>query len=186
MNAQMNRSGHWGPVTATLDWCEVRISFPHRRVSSPFTFLSGKLPVLTLRGGNFQHHFQSLSHLRIDIRRTSVMEGGLANSLSHRIYCSSLCAHHPSFLPPTRYVANHPRLSFQGCALIGLGSFCFHATLLYEAQLADELPMIYLASFLLLVLLESEFGVRPELLIVLFTAMCIGILCITNAYLQHS
>jgi hypothetical protein len=86
------------------------------------------------------------------------MEGGLADSLSHRIYCSSLCAHHPSFLPPTTCVANHPRLSFQGCALIGLGSFCFHATLLYEAQLADELPMIYLASFLLLVLLESEPG----------------------------
>jgi Ceramidase len=91
------------------------------------------------------------------------MEGGLADSLSHRIYGSSLCVHHPSsLLPPTRYVANHSRLSFQGCALIGLGSFCFHATLLYEAQLADELPMIYLASFLLVVLLESEpgFGFR--------------------------
>jgi dihydroceramidase len=46
--------------------------------------------------------------------------------------------------------------------LIGLGSFCFHATLLYEAQLADELPMIYVASFFLAVLLESEpgFGFR--------------------------
>jgi len=58
---------------------------------------------------------------------------------------------------PTRYP-----IGFIGCALIGLGSFCFHATLLYEAQLADELPMIYLASFLLVVLLESEpgFGFR--------------------------
>lgn len=34
----------------------------------------------------------------------------------------------------------------------------FHATLLYEAQLADELPMIYVASFTLAVLLESEPG----------------------------
>jgi Ceramidase len=47
---------------------------------------------------------------------------------------------------------------FQGCALIGLGSFLFHATLLYEAQLADELPMIYVASFQLAILLESEPG----------------------------
>ena len=38
MDAQMNRLGHWGPVTATLDWCEVRMPFSRRRVSSPFTF----------------------------------------------------------------------------------------------------------------------------------------------------
>lgn len=49
-------------------------------------------------------------------------------------------------------------LRLQGCALIGLGSVFFHATLLYEAQLADELPMIYMASFFLAVLLESEPG----------------------------
>ncbi|KAF8257870.1 hypothetical protein EI94DRAFT_1816692 [Lactarius quietus] len=36
---------------------------------------------------------------------------------------------------PTRFL-----IGFAGCALIGLGSFLFHATLLYEAQLADELP----------------------------------------------
>lgn len=49
-------------------------------------------------------------------------------------------------------------LRLQGCALVGLGSIFFHATLLYEAQLADELPMIYVASFFLAVLLESEPG----------------------------
>lgn len=42
--------------------------------------------------------------------------------------------------------------------MVGLGSSSFHATLLYEAQLADELPMIYVASFFLAVLLESEPG----------------------------
>lgn len=49
-------------------------------------------------------------------------------------------------------------MTLQGCALVGLGSTFFHATLLYEAQLADELPMIYVASIFLLVLLESEPG----------------------------
>ena len=30
-----------------------------------------------------------------------------------------------------------------GLALIGCGSFAFHGTLLYNMQMADELPMIY-------------------------------------------
>lgn len=35
----------------------------------------------------------------------------------------------------------------QGFALVGLGSFAFHATLRFGAQLADELPMIYVAAY---------------------------------------
>jgi dihydroceramidase len=59
--------------------------------------------------------------------------------------------------------------------LIGLGSFCFHATLLYEAQLADELPMIYVASLFLAVLLESEpgFGFRSAYSKVLVAAIVV-------------
>ena len=34
----------------------------------------------------------------------------------------------------------------QGIAGIGVGSFLFHATLKYEAQLLDELPMIYTSA----------------------------------------
>jgi dihydroceramidase len=59
--------------------------------------------------------------------------------------------------------------------LIGLGSFCFHATLLYEAQLADELPMIYVASFFLAILLESEpgFGFKSTYSKFLVTSMVV-------------
>lgn len=46
----------------------------------------------------------------------------------------------------------------QGFGLVGIGSFAFHATLLYEAQLADELPMVYVASFTLYLLLDSKPG----------------------------
>jgi hypothetical protein len=88
MDAQMNKSGHWGPVTATLDWCEVRMSFPRRSVSFSLYVSLGQLPVLALRGGNFQHLFQPLLHLHIPVRRTSEFERVLADSLSHRICCS--------------------------------------------------------------------------------------------------
>ncbi|KAF8514763.1 ceramidase-domain-containing protein [Gautieria morchelliformis] len=54
---------------------------------------------------------------------------------------------------PTRYFA-----SFAGFGLVGIGSFAFHATLLYEAQLADELPMIYVCSQSLYVLFETAPG----------------------------
>ncbi|KAG7470569.1 hypothetical protein MATL_G00115230 [Megalops atlanticus] len=33
--------------------------------------------------------------------------------------------------------------AFLGLAAVGVGSWCFHMTLLYEMQLLDELPMIY-------------------------------------------
>jgi len=42
--------------------------------------------------------------------------------------------------------------------LVGLGSFFFHSTLLFEAQLADELPMIYIASLLTITLLDTDPG----------------------------
>jgi dihydroceramidase len=34
----------------------------------------------------------------------------------------------------------------------------FHATLLYEAQLADELPMVYVGSYCCAVLFDSQPG----------------------------
>ena len=63
-------------------------------------------------------------------------------------------------------------LSLQGIALVGLGSFFFHATLLFEAQLADELPMIYVSSVNLFHLFDNQpgFGLksgRSEILLVL-------------------
>ena len=55
---------------------------------------------------------------------------------------------------------------------MGLGSFFFHATLLFEAQLADELPMIYVSSVNLFLLFDNQpgFGLkngRSEILLVL-------------------
>jgi dihydroceramidase len=59
--------------------------------------------------------------------------------------------------------------------LVGIGSFAFHATLLFQAQLADELPMIYVGVMSLWLLFDDQpgFGVktaRTKLLVTLLLA----------------
>ncbi|KAI0059486.1 alkaline phytoceramidase [Artomyces pyxidatus] len=103
----------WGPVTATLDWCEANYQFSQYIAEVANTF-------------------------------SNLFSIAVAVYGARRAIKQSL---------PARYVAG-----FTGFALVGIGSFAFHATLLYEAQLADELPMIYLASYISFVLLETEPG----------------------------
>ena len=52
---------------------------------------------------------------------------------------------------PFRYT-----LTYLGIAFVGIGSLAFHATLLYEAQLLDELPMIYTSLVLSYCILEDS------------------------------
>ncbi|KAJ7597453.1 ceramidase [Mycena floridula] len=54
---------------------------------------------------------------------------------------------------PGRYM-----VGFIGVAIVGIGSFAFHATLLFEAQLADELPMIYVGTMSLWLLFDRMPG----------------------------
>jgi dihydroceramidase len=52
-------------------------------------------------------------------------------------------------------------LAYAGVALVGVGSFFFHATLKYEAQLLDELPMIYTSLLLSYCILETSPQTSP-------------------------
>jgi len=103
----------WGPVTATLDWCEANYQFSRYIAETANTF-SNLATILLAVWGAQQAHGASL---------------------------------------PSRYLAG-----YTGFALVGLGSFIFHATLLYEAQLADELPMIYVAAYCCAVLFDTQPG----------------------------
>jgi dihydroceramidase len=53
------------------------------------------------------------------------------------------------------------RVAFGLLALVGLGSMAFHATLRFEFQLLDELPMLYLVTWMAYLLVET--GPSPRL-----------------------
>ncbi|KAK7465447.1 alkaline ceramidase ydc1 [Stygiomarasmius scandens] len=109
----LSRDGFFGPVTATLDWCEANYQF-------------------------------------------SYYVAEMANSLSNlfTIYFASQgawCVMKERL--PARFL-----VGCIGFLLVGVGSFAFHASLLYEAQLADELPMIYVVSMSLWLLYDYQIG----------------------------
>ncbi|KNE56746.1 hypothetical protein AMAG_02526 [Allomyces macrogynus ATCC 38327] len=103
--------GYWGPVTASIDWCESNYRITHyiaeffNSTSNLFTVVAGISLAMTAR--------------RLQLERRYALIG--------------------FFL-----------------ALVGVGSFMFHGTLLFEAQLLDELPMIYMMLQFLYVILENE------------------------------
>ncbi|KAF9486454.1 alkaline phytoceramidase [Pholiota conissans] len=109
----LQNQGVYGPVTATLDWCELNHQF------SPY----------------IAEMANTISNL---------FTVGLAVCGFREVTLGGL---------PTRY-----GIGYLGVALVGIGSFFFHATLLFEAQLADELPMIYVGSMSLFILFDNQPG----------------------------
>lgn len=70
-------------------------------------------------------------------------------------------------------------IGFIGFAFVGLGSFAFHATLLFHWQLADELPMVYVASIGCWVLYDRSPGFSfnsPRALITLLMTVALDAL----------
>jgi len=58
---------------------------------------------------------------------------------------------------PNRFI-----FGFAGIGVVGIGSFWFHATLKFQAQLADELPMIWVTSTAIWLLFDHDAGFTFE------------------------
>ncbi|KAL0951605.1 hypothetical protein HGRIS_008283 [Hohenbuehelia grisea] len=131
--------GLWGPVTATLDWCEANYQFSYYIAE-------------------WANSFSNISTM-------ALASLGAWTSWRHSL--------------PLRYV-----IGGIGVWLVGLGSFAFHATLLYEAQLADELPMIYVASHSLFLLFDDRpgFDTKNRRSIFLIAALVLFDILFTYSY----
>ncbi|TNM84547.1 hypothetical protein fugu_008725 [Takifugu bimaculatus] len=73
--------------------------------------------------------------------------------------------------------------SFLGLAAVGVGSWCFHMTLLYEMQLLDELPMIYSTCVFVYCLYEC-FKEENSINLFSITLLLIFSLSVTVVYLN--
>ncbi|KAF9074876.1 ceramidase [Rhodocollybia butyracea] len=98
---ELSRDGFFGPITASLDWCEANYQFSYYIAEMANTF-----------SNFFTLYFAILA--------------------GRNLWRESI---------PGRFI-----MGCLGFAIVGVGSFAFHASLLFEAQLADELPMIFVSS----------------------------------------
>ncbi|OWT40092.1 dihydroceramidase [Cryptococcus neoformans] len=78
-------------------------------------------------------------------------------------------------------------LCYLGLSLIGVGSFGFHASLRWEWQLMDELPMIYVVSYAAYLVLdtlpgfEPRFGIVGPLILLAWDAfVTVSYICLPN------
>ncbi|WNG27268.1 ceramidase [Cystobacter fuscus] len=86
-------------------------------------------------------HFHYVSELFNSVSSLAMVLAGALGILLHR-----------------RVLERRFILAFALVGVVGLGSIAFHATLLFQSQMMDELPMLYLASVMVYTLVEN----RPE------------------------
>lgn len=103
--------GFWGPVTATLDWCEANYQFSNYIAE-------------------------------------------MANTISNLFTVGTACL--GAYLIRRESLPNRYFWGYVGLGIVGLGSFAFHGTLLYSAQLADELPMVLSSSWSCFIVYDTE------------------------------
>lgn len=74
-----------------------------------------------------------------------------------------------------------------GVASIGIGSFLFHATLKYEWQLGDELPMIFCCAFVTYVAFDTNSNNQPPTRFIRYLPYCLLFyaLGVTAVYLKY-
>lgn len=111
--------GFWAPHTATIDWCESNY------VVSDYI-------------AEFWNTLSNLVMILLPLY-------GVYWSWSHSSYADK----YSSKSKPLFRVSKSIVWCHIGLVLVGLGSWAFHMTLLYPAQLLDEIPMIFGSALLI-------------------------------------
>jgi dihydroceramidase len=125
--------GVWGAHTSTLDWCEVCFFQSVAATRAHPIFFPQDNYVFTNYVAEAYNSFSNVPFFFLGL-----------HGFVHTMSLTSGPTRQPH---PHRY---RYALCHLGISAIGIGSFIFHATLLWHAQvLLDELPMIWVASLIL-------------------------------------
>lgn len=157
----MEKSGFWAPHSATIDWCEANYAVTHYIAEFWNTVSNLVMILLPLYGVYWSWKHSAYAY---------------ANSTSSK---------------PLFVVSKNIVWCNIGLVLVGIGSWCFHMTLLYGAQLLDEIPMIFGSAILiyanydiLMQSIEIERGKkwRPKTFIQTFFKSKLAVLSLIAAY----
>lgn len=153
--------GIWSPHTATIDWCEANYEVT-KYIAEFWNTVSNLVMILLPTYGVYWSWTHS--------------EFARKHSTSSRAL----------FVVPTSIV-----LCNIGLVLVGVGSWLFHMTLLYPAQLLDEIPMIFGSALLIYanydilmqsVALERGKNWRPKTFVQKFLRSRLSVLAVIAAY----
>jgi dihydroceramidase len=132
-------TGFWGPPTATIDWCEVRL----RAFVEICDQIAASHPVHLQRNyvshGMIAEMWNAVSNAVIVLPCVVGLRFARTGQLERRFY-----------------------LAYLALMVVGLGSFAFHATLLWPAQMADELPMLYASVVFLFCIADARWTGRAS------------------------
>ena len=149
-------AGYWSPATATIDWCErnyevTNHTFFSRRKNSVGNAIMWKCA--SHPHGFFFQVTQYVAEYWNTISNAILCVGALCGLYQVRKHKLETRFEYPIFyreaLSTVQLHISRIATCYLSLLLIGVGSTLFHATLKYEMQLLDELPMIWgIASYI--------------------------------------
>ncbi|KAG0315176.1 Alkaline ceramidase 3 [Dissophora globulifera] len=145
--------GYWGLPTSSIEWCEDNYVVSYYIAEFFNSFSSFAMIIL----GEAACYSIDALQASMNHNAQSTTSSSTSSSSSRALVTSS-----PSLF---RF-----KLAFRTITVVGIGSFLFHATLLHQMQMLDELPMLYSVLALFFCLIESRFGPQPAWFPALLTA----------------
>jgi dihydroceramidase len=166
MNKTSDSNGYWGNPTATIDWCEENYEITNY-IAEFWNTISNLLMILLPLYGIYWS-------LKLRSKYSTIKRQNKNLNLN------------PHFINnlniPLTIVSCHV-----GLALVGIGSWFFHMTLLYSMQLLDEIPMLWGSALIIYAnydLLSSTFKQTKRTRALKYLVLILDITyCLTVTYI---